>query len=148
MQVGSQASGTIGELFADFNSRVTRGQVIARLEPSLFETQVEQAQATVLRLRADVERAQVQLDDARLKLTRARDLAGQPPPDNQLETAERFPNQSTVWPGCVPQPNPSDGRRSVTMRTRWSAGFRPGLPVMTTTSPGLSVSRVTPCPPS
>ena len=62
--------------------------------------------------------------------------------------ARRSSGQSTVWPGCVPHPNPSDGRRSVTMRIRWSAGFRPGLPVMTTTSPGFSVSRVTPCPPS
>ena len=89
VQVGSQVSGTIGELYADFNSQVTRGQVIARLEPSLFETQVEQAQATVLRLQADVERVQVQLDDARLKLTRARDLAGQQlVPMTDLETAE------------------------------------------------------------
>jgi hypothetical protein len=56
----------------------------------------------------------------------------------------RFRPQSTVCPGCVPHPNPSDGRRSVTMRMRWSAAFRPGLPLMTTTSPGLSVSRVTP----
>ena len=43
VQVGSQLSGTIKELYADFNSQVKRGQVIARLEPSLFETQVQQS---------------------------------------------------------------------------------------------------------
>jgi HlyD family secretion protein len=54
VQVGSQVSGTIQALYADFNSQVRRGQVVARLEPSLFETQVEQARATVVRLQAEV----------------------------------------------------------------------------------------------
>jgi HlyD family secretion protein len=89
VQVGSQVSGTIRDLYADFNSKVRRGQVIARLEPSLFETQVEQAQATVTRLQADVERAMVQLEDAQIKLTRARDLATRELiPRSDLETAE------------------------------------------------------------
>jgi HlyD family secretion protein len=89
VQVGSQVSGTIKALYADFNTQVKRGQVVAELEPSLFQTQVEQAEATVVRNRADVERARVQLDDARLKLTRARDLAArQLLPKADLETAE------------------------------------------------------------
>jgi len=89
VQVGSQVSGTIKELHADFNSQVKRGQVIARLEPSLFETQVQQAQATVVRLRADADRARVQFEDAQTKLNRARDLASrQLIPMTDLETAE------------------------------------------------------------
>ncbi|MEO7270594.1 MAG: biotin/lipoyl-binding protein, partial [Vicinamibacterales bacterium] len=40
VQVGSQVSGTIQELNADFNSIVRKGQVLARLDPSLFQTQV------------------------------------------------------------------------------------------------------------
>src|SRR5688572_16075730 len=56
VQVGTQVSGTLKALRADFNAHVRRGQVIAELEPSLFETQVEQARATVLRLQADAER--------------------------------------------------------------------------------------------
>jgi HlyD family secretion protein len=75
VQVGTQVSGTIKALHADFNSRVRRGQVIAELEPSLFETQVEQARASLLRLEADVRRAEVQLTDAQQKLARARELA-------------------------------------------------------------------------
>ncbi|MGE3402212.1 MAG: efflux RND transporter periplasmic adaptor subunit [Vicinamibacterales bacterium] len=75
VQVGTQVSGTLKALHADFNSRVRRGQVIAELEPSLFETQVEQARASLTRLEADVRRAEVQLDDARQKLARARELA-------------------------------------------------------------------------
>ncbi len=77
VQVGTQVSGTIKALRADFNDRVRRGQVVAELEPSLFETQVEQAKATVLRLQADAERSAVQLSDAQAKLRRARELAAQ-----------------------------------------------------------------------
>jgi HlyD family secretion protein len=48
---------------------------VAELEPSLFETQVEQARASLTRLEADVRRAEVQLEDARQKLERAEELA-------------------------------------------------------------------------
>jgi len=46
VQVGSQVSGIIQELYVDFNSIVREGDVIMRLDPSLFETQLEQARAT------------------------------------------------------------------------------------------------------
>jgi HlyD family secretion protein len=74
VQVGTQVSGAIKALHADFNSRVRRGQVIAELEPSLFQTQVEQARASVTRLEADSQRAVVQLEDTQRKLRRAREL--------------------------------------------------------------------------
>ena len=45
-----------------------RGQVIAELEPSLFQTQVEQARASLARLQAESERAGVQSEDAQQKL--------------------------------------------------------------------------------
>ena len=64
VQVGSQVSGTISALHADFNSEVKKGQVIAELDSSLFQTQVEQARATVARLQADFDRAKVQAADA------------------------------------------------------------------------------------
>ena len=77
VEVGTQVSGTIKSLGADFNSQVRQGQVIARLDPSLFDTQVAQERATVARLTAEVERARVQADDAKVKLGRARELAAQ-----------------------------------------------------------------------
>jgi HlyD family secretion protein len=89
VQVGSQVSGTIKTLNADFNSQVKKGQVVAELEPSLFQTQVEQAEATVVRAQADVERSRVQLEDTKLKLARAKDLAARKLiPQADLETAE------------------------------------------------------------
>ncbi|HCQ98171.1 MAG TPA: efflux RND transporter periplasmic adaptor subunit [Acidobacteria bacterium] len=75
VQVGSQVSGIIEYLYADFNSIVREGDVIARLEPSIFETQIEQAQANLARSEADVERLRVTLDDATNQLARSEDLA-------------------------------------------------------------------------
>src|SRR5436190_16260975 len=75
VQVGSQVSGTIMELNADFNSIVRKGQVLARLDPSLFQTQVDQARANLIRAQADLERFRVNLDDANTKLRRARELS-------------------------------------------------------------------------
>ena len=49
VQVGTQVSGTIKALHADFNSEVQKGQVVAELDPSLFQTQVEQARATLIK---------------------------------------------------------------------------------------------------
>jgi HlyD family secretion protein len=54
VQVGSQVSGQIKELFADFNSQVTKGQIIARIDPAIFQAQVDEAQAQVVAARATV----------------------------------------------------------------------------------------------
>ena len=75
VQVGSQVSGIIMDLYADFNSIVRQGDVIARLDPSLFETQIEQARANLVRAEADVERQRVAVEDARVNLTRTEGLA-------------------------------------------------------------------------
>src|ERR1041384_379102 len=56
VQVGSQVSGNIEWLGADFNSIVHKGQQIARLDPSLFQNQVEQARVNLAKSKADVER--------------------------------------------------------------------------------------------
>jgi HlyD family secretion protein len=45
--VGTQVSGTVQELYADFNSEVKKGQVLAKLDPALFQTQLDQAEASV-----------------------------------------------------------------------------------------------------
>ena len=78
VQVGSQVSGQIKELFVDFNSAVTRGQVIARINPDLFEAQVSQAkaqldaaQAMVLNQQAVIEKTHSDLENARAALASA-----------------------------------------------------------------------------
>src|SRR5207247_592933 len=71
VQVGSQVSGNIQWLGADFNSIVKKGQVIARLDPSLFEAQLQQANANLNQSRANLTKAQSDLDRVRVQLTDA-----------------------------------------------------------------------------
>jgi HlyD family secretion protein len=75
VQVGTQVSGTIATLGADFNEPVRQGQTVATLDQAVFTSQVTQAHASVIRLRAELERAKVQLEDTQVKLSRAEELA-------------------------------------------------------------------------
>jgi HlyD family secretion protein len=68
VQVGSQVSGNIQWLGADFNSIVKQGQVIARLDPSLFDAQLKQVQANLIQSRANLTRAQSELDRTKVQL--------------------------------------------------------------------------------
>jgi HlyD family secretion protein len=79
VQVGSQISGQIKALFADFNSQVKKNQLIARIDPEIFEAKVNQAkaeleasQAAVLTQRANVERARADVENARAALAGAK----------------------------------------------------------------------------
>ncbi|HLK34630.1 MAG TPA: efflux RND transporter periplasmic adaptor subunit [Terriglobales bacterium] len=65
VQVGSQVSGTISKLYADFNSRVRQGQVVAQIEPSLFEGALLQAKADLQNARANLAAAQAELEKAK-----------------------------------------------------------------------------------
>jgi HlyD family secretion protein len=89
VQVGSQVSGTVQELYVDYNSIVREGQLIAKLDPSLLQTQIEQQKASLIRSQAEVERLKVSLEDANIKLARAEDLfARSLIPQEELETAQ------------------------------------------------------------
>lgn len=77
VEVGTQISGTIKTLSANFNSIVKKGQVIATLDPALIESQVEQSRASVARLRADLEQSRVNVKDTQQKLARAKALQAQ-----------------------------------------------------------------------
>ena len=62
VQVGSQDSGTISHLFADFNSRVKKGQIVAQIDPALFRGAVLQATADLANAKANVASAKANLD--------------------------------------------------------------------------------------
>ncbi len=63
VQVGTQVSGTIKQLFADFNSPVKKGQLLVQIDPSIFEAQVGQARANLMSAKAGLEKSQVTLRD-------------------------------------------------------------------------------------
>ncbi len=89
VSVGTQVSGQIKELYVDFNSEVTAGQLIAQIDPETFEFRVRQsqadvdvaraavltAQANVLASNAAISRAQVDVQEAQRDADRKKDLA-------------------------------------------------------------------------
>jgi HlyD family secretion protein len=88
VQVGSQVSGTVVSLGADFNDRVRKGQVLARLDPSALDARLQQARANMVAAQAAVERARAESGDSARKLARARELSAEGLlPPNDLETA-------------------------------------------------------------
>jgi HlyD family secretion protein len=74
VQVGSQVSGTIDKLFADFNTKVKAAQVVAQLNQDKFKASVEQARANVLAAEANYAKAKVSVSDALRTLERNREL--------------------------------------------------------------------------
>jgi len=80
VQVGSQVSGTISNLNADFNSRVKKGDVIAEIDPSLFT-------GALLQAKADLQTARAALSAANAELAKAQATASQATADYQRNAA-------------------------------------------------------------
>jgi HlyD family secretion protein len=65
VQVGSQISGTIAKLYADYNSSVTQGQVVAQIDPGTYQANVNQAEGDLANAKAGLELAQVNANRAK-----------------------------------------------------------------------------------
>ncbi|MEO8017893.1 MAG: efflux RND transporter periplasmic adaptor subunit [Pseudomonadota bacterium] len=92
VDVGSQVSGRVQELFADFNSPVKKGELIAKIDPSLFGASVVSAEANVTAARANVTRLTVTAEDAERQAKRASEvyeqrLISETERDNTVATA-------------------------------------------------------------
>jgi HlyD family secretion protein len=118
VQVGTQVSGTVAELYADFNDRVKAGQVVARLDPSQLEAQLSQvranrmsaearvaasqtavlsAEASVQAAQANAERAQSVLLDAERQLALAQNLLKEgATPRREVERSEAAVTQAAA----------------------------------------------------
>jgi HlyD family secretion protein len=72
VQVGSQVSGTISRLNADFNSRVKKGQIVAQIDPSLFQGALLQAKGDLANAKANVIASQANLEKAQASALQAR----------------------------------------------------------------------------
>jgi HlyD family secretion protein len=64
VQVGSQVSGNIKALYADFNTKVTKGQLVAEIDPEVFQTQVDQAAAALASVHSAALTASAQVQKA------------------------------------------------------------------------------------
>jgi HlyD family secretion protein len=136
VQVGSQVSGTIDKLYADFNSQVKQGQVIARLDPSILEARVGQADASVLAARANVDRARATVEDTRQKYERAKELAAQKLiAETDLETAK------SNYDGAVAQLKSNQAAESQAIANLNQAKVDLSHSVITTPIDGVVISR-------
>jgi len=96
VQVGSQVSGTIASLDADFNSRVRKDQVVARLDPSTLDARLSQARANLVAAKANVEKAKATVADTKQKYDRAKELSAQ-----QLIAASDLDTAKANYEGAV-----------------------------------------------
>src|SRR5262245_49406451 len=101
VQVGSQVSGTVSWLGADFNSQVTQGQVIARLDPAIFDAQVENARANVANAEAAVQAAQTEINNqkANLQAAKANQEVARVQSDDAAALVKRYQELKTVLSG-------------------------------------------------
>lgn len=74
VQVGSQVSGTIEKLFADFNTKVKAGQIVAQLNQDKFKAAEDQARANLLAAQSNIEKSKVSVADTLRTLERNREL--------------------------------------------------------------------------
>ena len=77
VQVGAQVSGRVVELHADFNDKVKKGQIIAKLDESVLKAQIDQSAATLALAAANVNKAEVALADADRQYKRQKTLQDQ-----------------------------------------------------------------------
>lgn len=94
--VGSQVSGIIDKVYADFNSQVHAGDVVAQIEPSLFKAQVAQAKANFDRAVAAQEKALVEMQEAQREFARVTRLRQRNVMSESEADAARFRYQAAV----------------------------------------------------
>lgn len=74
VSIGSQVSGMIKEIYVDYNSKVKKGQLLAKIDPALFEAQVEQAQANINNAKASLAKARATAENDRKTYVRYKNL--------------------------------------------------------------------------
>src|SRR5436309_10170188 len=72
VQVGSQVSGQVEELYADYNSVVKRGQLLAKLDPRNFDSQAQNSRANISALQARVKSSEAEIHTTAANLQRSK----------------------------------------------------------------------------
>ena len=101
VQVGSQVSGTVSWLGADFNSQVKKGQVVARLDPAVFQAQVDNSRANVANANAAVQAAQTEINNqnANVLAAKANQEATRVQRDDAIALVKRYEELKNVLSG-------------------------------------------------
>ncbi len=98
VQIGSQVSGRISELHADFNDPVKKGQVLVHLDPQLYNAALDQARANSLAAEGQLKKSKVQAADAQRQAQRSKTLL-----DRQLIALADFETSQAVADAAAAQ---------------------------------------------
>lgn len=101
VQVGSQVSGTVSWLGADFNSQVKKGQIVARLDPAVFQAQVDNSRANVVNAEAAVASAETDINNqkANVQAAKANQEVTRVQRDDAIALVKRYEELSSVISG-------------------------------------------------
>jgi HlyD family secretion protein len=98
VQVGSQVSGRVQQLFVDFNSPVKKGQIIAKIDPQLFQASLEQARANYASAEGNLLKAKVQANQAEIDFKRQQSLV-----ERKLVAPADFDTAKSNWQAAKAQ---------------------------------------------
>lgn len=136
VQIGSQVSGRIAQLHADYNDRVTKGQVLARLDPLLFQTALDQAKASEKAAKGDLARAKAQAKEARKLHARNQQLASQ-----QLIASAEVDTSAANADVATASVQAAEGRLAQAQAARRQAETNIGFCTITSPIDGMVLSR-------
>ena len=134
--VGSQVSGTIGKLSADFNTKVTKGQVVAELDQAKFKARVDETRANLLAAQASMAKSKVAVEDADRTLKRVRELK-----QRELVSQSELDAAQTAYDAAKSQLSVSQAQVGQAQAGMNQAGIDLGYTVIRSPVDGMVISR-------
>jgi len=134
--VGSQVSGTIAKLNADYNSKVRTGQVVAELDRSRFAARVEETRAALLAAQASLAKTKVALEDAERTLRRTQELK-----QRELVSQSELDAAQTAYDSARAQVNVSQSQVGQSLASMNQAQIDLGYTIIRSPVDGIVISR-------
>lgn len=134
--VGSQVSGTIAKLNADFNSKVKKGQIVAELDQARFAARVEETRANVLAAQAGMAKSKVAVEDAERTLKRVKELK-----QRELVSQSELDAAQTAYDSARSQLNVSQAQVGQAQASMNQAQIDLGYTVIRSPVDGIVISR-------
>lgn len=134
--VGSQVSGTIAKLNADFNSKVKKGQIVAELDQARFAARVEETRANVLAAQANLAKAKVALEDAERTLKRTKELK-----QRELVSQSELDASQTAYESARAQVNVTQSQVGQAQASMNQAQIDLGYTIIRSPVDGIVISR-------
>jgi HlyD family secretion protein len=134
--VGSQVSGTIAKLAADYNSKVTKGEIVAQLDQSRFAARVEETRANLLASQASASKSKVALEDAERTLKRVKELK-----QKDLVSQSELDSAQTAFDAARSQLNVAQAQVGQAQATMNQAQIDLGYTIIRSPVDGIVISR-------